>query len=386
MNWKRLAAAVAVTFIVSFTANAGPRDTAYKLFNRINGVPPTNAELDALEQLVANGDLRAAAEKAMESDYFYNLSLKRFASPWTNVDLSPRVELNDYIATIIGAIRDDIDFGQILYEDIIYVGSDDLVNDPNGDIPAYATNNNDHYTALEGARVNLQTGLVRKTQTDVTGIAAPAGVITTRAFGEAFFKDGTNRRPTRFILMTYLCRDLEQMHDTTRSDFMIRQDVPRSPGGDSNMFRNSCAGCHSGMDPLSGAFAYYDFVDEALVYDAGVVADKMNRNSDVFPRGHGTTDDSWMNNWMEGPNSVIGWSGPTSGNGARSVGQAYASTDAFSVCMTERVFQHVCLRDPDSSEDRQLVTSLAQSFKSNGLKMKSLFADTAANCVAEDEE
>jgi len=385
MNVKWLSAAVAVVLCVSLPAFAGPRDVAYKIFNRINGVPPTNSELDEIEQLVAAGDLKQAALKSMESDYFYNLSLKRFANPWTNVDLSPRTELNDYVATVIGAIRDDLSFDQVLYEDLIYVGSDALVADPSAAIPAYAVDNNDHYAALEDNRVNLRTNLVRKTQTEVTGIGAPAGVITTRAFGEAYFKDGTNRRPTRFILMTYLCRDMEQVHDTTRSDFMIRKDVPRSPGGDSNMFRNSCAGCHSGMDPFSGAFAYYDFVDEALVYNEGVVSDKMNRNSDVFPQGYQTVDDAWMNNWTDGPNAALGWTGPTSGNGAASVGRAFGSTDAFNVCMTEKVFEHVCLRKPESSDDRAIVKELSNNFSENGRKMKTLFAETAESCLADEE-
>lgn len=382
MNVVRLIA-VSLGILLPATLIAGPRDTAYKIFNRINGVPPTSQELDEMEDIVASGDLKAAAMKAMESDFFYNLSLKRFANPWTNVDLSPRVPLTDYVATVIGVVRDDLSFDQLLYEDIIYVGSDALVANPNSAIPAYSVDNNDHYVALEENRINLKDNLVRKTQTEVSGIGAPAGVITTRAFGEAYFQDGTNRRPTRFLLMTYLCRDMEQVHDTTRSDFRIRQDIPRSPGGDSNMFRNNCAGCHTGMDPLSGAFAYYDFIDDSLQYNAGVVADKMNRNNDVFPMGYETVDDSWMNNWTEGPNSAIGWSGETSGNGAASMGRALATSDGFNVCMSEKVFEHVCLRKPESGVDKDIVKANSDNF-ANGKNMKSLFADTAASCLNDE--
>ena len=39
----------------------------------------------------------------------------------------------------------------------------------------------------------------------------------------------------------------------------IRQDVSRSPGGDARVFLNNCIGCHSGMDPMAQAFAYYNF-------------------------------------------------------------------------------------------------------------------------------
>lgn len=384
MNLSRLYIVVALGIAFSSAISfADSRDTAYKIFNRINGVPPTTTQLDELEALVDKGDLRGAAFKAMESDYFYNLSLKKFATPWTNVDESPRAVLTDYVATVIGAIRDDVPFNEILSEDMIYVGSDALVNAANSNIPAYASVNNDHYAALESNRISLKDNLVRKTQTEVTGIGAPAGVITTRAFGEAYFKDGTNRRPTRFLLKTYLCRDMEQMHDTTRSDFHIRRDVPRSPGGDSNNFRNNCAGCHTGMDPISGGFAYFDFVGDALVYDNTQVADKMNRNSDVFPEGHETVDDSWMNNWLEGPNATIGWNGPTSGNGAASIGEAIGNTDAFPVCMSEKVFEFVCLRKPESSLDRKTISELADNFVDSGLKMKSLFADSITKCAGE---
>jgi hypothetical protein len=137
------------------------------------------------------------------------------------------------------------------------------------------------------------------------------------------------------------------------------------------------------MDPISGGFAYYDFVGDALVYDNTQVADKMNRNSDVFPEGHETVDDSWMNNWLEGPNATIGWNGPTSGNGAASIGEAIGNTDAFPVCMSEKVFEFVCLRKPESSFDRKTISELADNFVDSGLKMKSLFADSITKCAGE---
>ena len=63
----------------------------------------------------------------------------------------------------------------------------------------------------------------------------------------------------RFTLLNHLCHDMEQVHDTSRPPDRIRQDVTRSPGGDSSLFLNNCIGCHSGMDPMAQAFAYYDF-------------------------------------------------------------------------------------------------------------------------------
>ena len=54
-------------------------------------------------------------------------------------------------------------------------------------------------------------------------------------------------------------QDMEQVHDTSITPDRIRQDVSRSPGGDSRVFLNSCIGCHAGMDPLAQAFAYYNY-------------------------------------------------------------------------------------------------------------------------------
>ena len=66
----------------------------------------------------------------------------------------------------------------------------------------------------------------------------------------------------RFTLMNHMCMDMEQVHDTSIAPDRIRQDVSRSPGGDSRVFLNNCIGCHAGMDPLAQAFAYYNFDDD----------------------------------------------------------------------------------------------------------------------------
>ena len=54
---------------------------------------------------------------------FYNVTLKNFVAPWTNRDGDVFVPLNDYTATVIGMVRDDADFRNILFGDVLYVGS-----------------------------------------------------------------------------------------------------------------------------------------------------------------------------------------------------------------------------------------------------------------------
>ena len=87
--------------------------------------------------------------------------------------------------------------------------------------------------------------------------------MTTRAAAEAFFIAGTNRAMFRFTLMNHMCMDWSRCMDTSRPPDRIRQDVSRSPGGDSRVFLNNCIGCHAGMDPMAQAFAYYDFDETA---------------------------------------------------------------------------------------------------------------------------
>ncbi len=163
------------------------------------------------------------------------------------------------------------------------------------------------------------TALQATTQSSILGIpaGATAGFITSRASSEAFFIDGTNRAMFRFTLMNHLCRDMEQVHDTSLPPDMIRQDVSRSPGGDSRIFLNNCIGCHSGMDPMARAFAFYDFDNGSadapgpmrLVYTPGVVQPKYFNNDTNFAPGFRTPDDHWENRWRKGQNSLLGWDG-----------------------------------------------------------------------------
>ena len=100
---------------------------------------------------------------------------------------------------------------------------------------------------------------------------------------KAFFYLGTNRAMLRFTLMNHLCTDLEPIKDNTLPPDKIRQDVSRSPGGDSRLFTNNCLACHSGMDPLAQAFAYYD-------YDFNADNDPAAENGNIAYNQDGTTD------------------------------------------------------------------------------------------------
>jgi hypothetical protein len=361
-------------------AQAGAREQAKRIHDRIAGVPPSAAVLDQMEQLVAAGNAAGAARIAMQAPSFYTTTLKNWITPWTNREQSVFAPLNDYTATVIGIVRDDVDYRQILSGDILYIGGSGL--------PAYSPSDNNLYQQMEDQDVNLgdPAKLVASTQSAHTGIpaAATAGVMTTRAAAQSFFIAGTNRAMFRFTLMSQMCKDMEQMHDVLLPPDRVRQDVARSPGGDSRVFLNNCIGCHTGMDPLASAFAYYNFNETSgqIEYSAGQVQPKYLINSDNFKPGFVTPNDGWKNYWREGQNSKYGWSTslPGSGNGAKSMGAELANSDQFARCQVEKVFKTVCLHPPVDAADRAAVDTVIGQFKAGGYKMKDAFAGTAAYC------
>jgi len=383
-------------------ATAGPREQAKRIHERIAGVPPSPEVLDQMAaDIIDNGPSGAvsAAYTAMEDPAFYDVTLKNFVAPWTNEAMSPFVPLNDYTATVIGIVRDNHDFRRVLYDDILYVGNSSL----NG-ISAYSTSNNDNYEDLERSGYSLSDDnvLEQTTQSSLNPelpTGATAGIITTRAAARAFFSAGTNRAMFRFTLLNHMCNDLEQVADVSLPPDRIRQDVSRSPGGDSRVFLSNCVGCHTGMDPMTQAFAYYDYQYNAdtdpdgelgrLIYNSvndvdpqtgtRVVA-KYHINSTTFEQGYVTPDDGWDNYWRSGNNRRLGWGpGTGSGNGAKSLGMEFANSDAFAQCQVKKVFRNVCLREPSNDSDRSKITEIVTSFRS-GYNLKTAFAESAAHC------
>lgn len=379
------------------------RRQAKRIHDRLTGTPPSTTVLNNMEsELLLDATGKTAADIALLDAAFYNVTLKNFIAPWTNEEQTVFTPLNDYTATAIGIIRDDLDFRQLLFGDIIYTGNNS---------PAYSNSNNDHYVALEESGPvtgNLadDTILIKKLQSTVTGLdtSATAGVMTTRAAARAFFILGTNRAMFRFTMMNHLCTDLEPIKDNTRTPDRVHQDVSRSPGGDSRIYLNSCVGCHAGMDGMMGAFAHYNLQfspdgngnvienTAQLDYDATEVQAKFLINENNFKPGFVTLDDSWINYWRNGQNELLGWNdgypglvkddrGNATGNGAKTLGMELAYSDSFAQCQVKKVFKNVCFRDPDdSSADRTVVNTIKNDFIGSGYKMKQVFRDVAASC------
>jgi len=381
---QRLGIVVATALSLAATgAGAGPREQAKRMHDRLVGVPPTAAVLDAMAADISGGDPIAAANRAMQSPAFYTTALRNFVTPWTNVSQTVFAELNDYTATVIGMVRDDVPFDEVLSADLVYVGAPGVV------AAAYSHTDNDHYRQLEASRANLGNPavLVARTQSGLPGsqlgAADTAGVITTRAAAEAFFSAGTNRRMWRFIAINFLCRDMEELKDITRPSGRIRQDVSRSPGGDSSVFLNHCSGCHSGMDPMAGAFAFLEFDAMAgrLVHTPGQVQGKYLINANTFPAGYATVDDRWDNYWRGGLYASLGWRGPDSGGfGPKSLGREVTASRAFSLCQVDKVFEQVCFHPPSSAAELAERERIADVFEAQAYSLKRVFAEVAATC------
>jgi hypothetical protein len=399
--------AVILLLLTSQSLFAGDleRRQAKRIHDRLTGVPPSASVLNSMETaLISDASGKTAAEIALQDPAFYNVTLKNWAAPWTNEEQTIFTPLNDYTATVIGMVRDDVDFRQLLFGDIIYTGAGSL------GISAYNNSNNNHYEELEAlgpvtGDLSNPSILVGSPQSTVTGLDpnATAGVITTRASARAFLILGTNRALFRFTMLNHLCNDLEQIKDNSRTPDRVHQDVARSPGGDSQIYLNSCVGCHAGMDGLLGGYAYLDLTTEdgngevtedaanlKLLYTAGTVRPKYLINSNNFKQGFITTDDSWINYWRNGPNALLGWNdypgvqkdakGHAYGNGPKSMGKELAYSDAFAQCQVKKAFKAVCFRDPDNyAADRSKVDNIVSDFK-DGFRMKQVFRDVAAYC------
>jgi hypothetical protein len=388
---RALGAAIVASLLVLLAGLTGPalagsREQAMRMHDRLNGSPPTQSVLDSMQAQIDGGNAKGAALLAIDdaNGNFYSVVLKNFAMPWTNRDQTAFAPLNDYVATVIGMVRDEVPFNTLLSADLIYVGKSGL------GLPAYSNTDNNHYVQMESQALNLRDVLVAAPQSATTGLpaAATAGVITTRAAARAFFILGTNRAMFRFTMINHMCTDLQLVMDITRPTDRIRQDVSRSPGGDSRVFLNNCVGCHSGMDPMVQAFAFYDYVDNtttdngSLQYTPGTVVGKYFHNNTTFAPGFITPDDKWDNRWRTGQNSLMGWDTTQtgSGNGAKSLGAELGASGQFAQCQVTKVFQAVCLRAPSDAADRSQVATMVADFK-QGYSLKNAFAEAAVYCM-----
>ena len=117
----------------------------------------------------------------------------------------------------------------------------------------------------------------------------------------------------------------------------------------------------------------------------GQVQPKYLINSDNFKPGYVTPNDSWENRMrLPGQNTLIGWSSTLQGRGegAKSMGQELAYSEAFAQCQVEKVFRTVCFRSPADGADRSKRDQIVAAFKGNGYTHE---AEEVVRCLRADE-
>ncbi len=388
------------------------RVTARTMFARITGtIPPIESQdLTNMENLIAAGKRFEAAKIATENDNFYNVTVRNLASTMSNRDLQVNVATNDFVATVIGNVRDHLNAKELLTGDYIYMGDPSKIN---GQVQTNfvndVLNSNNHYISLDSMKVNLRTALKKVPQMifSRSGMAVnhpePAGLLTSRAFGSSHLRAGTNRRAVQFAFSQFLCINIDQMADSQGPTNMISQDVTRIPQGDPTIFDNKCRSCHTMLDGMRPAFAHFDYIDmdntfvrNLLVLDANTnlggtpgnnqikldlqtgLPQKYYSNKTVFPQGYVVSSTNWVNNATSGTDAdFFGWRGNTTGSGIQTFAKMLADSQAFSRCMVKRVFQSVCNREP-AVADKDLVSALAMNFEENNYRIKGLFEQVSA--------
>ena len=287
------------------------RDLAVLIHNRIVGVPAQGDTLQEMIDLLREGKAQEAALLATEHPFYYDYKLRALFTPWSNREGSVSARLNDMVVTMIGMVRDDVPFDKVLSSDFFYGGREDLT-------PQQKANLHNLKDALQQYKQS------EKLHTSNNMPGGISGVLSTHAFGAAFYSAGTNRRATAFVLKNFLCHEMEQLHDTETPNDWVRQDVNRSPGGDPELFNQRCVGCHAGMDALSGWSVFYDY-NNGLSWANSTVKSNITKN--VLYTGTGgrnynkpeNANDSFTNLWTEGKNTSLGWRGEKNGKGAKRI-------------------------------------------------------------------
>lgn len=376
------------------------RELALEIYKRLAGIstPIDNPVLIEMEAMINANNLLGAAKIATEESSFYNLVIRDFAARMSTREETINEPFNDFTATFIGVVRDNLDARLLLTGNMFYMGNTQ-VGVPNN-MATDILGSNNHFSQLESNNYDyasvLESNPVQRIRTPGNGLVNhpdAAGVITSRTFMAAHATAGTNRRLVEFTMKQFTCNNMEDWADATAPDSRIGRDIDRFPGGEGSKFLTTCRSCHSNMDGFRGAFARFDFSDNFVKYSSfynsggGVdameqnpvgVARKFNQNDQTYPSGYRTTDNSWVNN-ARSPANVqrFGWRGVTStGVGVKQFARAVANSKAFSQCMVKKVYREICRR-PVANFEQGMVDSVATSFESSGYKLKNLFETIA---------
>ncbi len=416
MKPYRISTVVCFAFsaLIGASAFAQSDDEVKKLAERIVGVklPGDSPLLSQMRILYNQGNRKAAAQLAINDPRFINVTTKQMALKMSTRAETMRTELNDFVATYIGVVRDDMDARQLLMGDFHYRA--DAAKIPAGvtvrsGVLADLVLTNNHYLDLDKPNVDLSSVLVRVNKQLMASESGgslmvvdnpdPAGLLTSRAFLGAHAIAGTNRRPVEYAMREFMCVAMAEWSDVGASDARIGRDIDRAPGGEPQKFLTSCKGCHTGMDGFRLAFSKNDFqtsnaYPEGRVINSSLeaanfpgfiantrVSSKMDKapNNQVFPNGYVPVDTGWVNN-SRGPsnNQLFGWRGNVAGGvGVKTFAEAIAQSRRFSQCVVQRVYEGICRRPFSISLSKRYADAMANILEQNNYSIKNLATEVA---------
>lgn len=357
-----------------------------------------------MTDFIQNGQARRAAELATQSREFFNITVRDMAAKMSTKEITTLAPLSDFVATFIGVVRDNTSAKELLTGNFYYRANN--VSGVGQDLMADIIKSNKHYDQLDEVGADLSAVLVREDGQKILGASGAieinpdaAGLLTSRAFLQAHAKAGTNRRIIEYSFKIFLCSPIASWASLNRPDFYVGRDVGRTPASE---FNNKCKGCHSGMDAMRPATAYYDFFveneaqktgfikykytyandprdDDATKVDVPVpsaeqnVPYKFRRSSRIYPEGFKVRNDSWTNYVGS---AGFGWKTELKGQGLHDFGKMLSESEKYAECLVQNVFLAVCkkeLQKKDYATSQRLVNSL----KSSNYNLRELFISTA---------
>lgn len=328
---------------------------------------------------IAAGDRRGAAAIATADDNFIDKFLVPYGLRLSSANGSTATPYNSVVALLQLIVRTDQNPGSEVAESgaahpgdirqLLYANWNTRIEPPagfTGSLPLMMDNDNQAISSDPHHREIVNRGwsakaVLRKQmpQYSYANTIADYAGLWTLGYMAHLYTAGTNRRPVDYLFSRLLCKRLEAVKDLSMPSGHVRQDVARvSPD-----FQQKCIGCHGGIDALSLAFAFLDVGGNGNLRFLNDRADKYPRpNTVVYPFGfslpsspNNPSGAAWVNNFTQNHNQALGWQGPTTGIGIRSLGRMVANSRAFAECLTRNVWLDVCRRPMSESEEATIL-------------------------------
>lgn len=388
----RIIVIVALAVLVAPIASAeitAARTRAANLYVAVTGIRVSidDQRVIAMEALINQNRERDAVKIATGDADFIEGRIQALAKRMSNRDETILAPLSDFVATFMGAVRDDTDARELLTGNFVYgFGLEKLTADQRRFLERDDVSNvsNMHYERATSLRLSPFIHLTKRSPQKANGEGAvvdAAGLLSTRSFMQAHTEAGTNRRAVEYSFREFLCAAAEDWMDVTRPDDWVARDVDRYAGGSTTRYLQTCKGCHAQIDGFRGAFAHNDFPNNSIVYTPTTIPRKYAQNAQIFPQGRPTTDNSWIN-YATGPANAerFGWRGDfKSGKGLNAFGKLIANSKGYSRCLSRRMFSEICKRDALPSEEIA-IRSMANEFEKT-YKLKDLAEIVAINSI-----